>query len=68
VNWRHKTMRSCKIDVGAGRGVIELDETGLVVRANDYARDALARWADAIDFVVVPPEEKPKRRRSSSKK
>lgn len=68
--WRHKTMRSCRLDVGSGRGVIELDDTGLVISANEYARNALEKWADAIDFEKVATEEPPatKRRRRSSKK
>lgn len=70
MQWRHKSMRSCTLDVGSGRGVVVLDDDGLVIEANEYARDALAKWADVIDFEVVPEESAPsktRRKRSSTK-
>jgi len=71
MQWRHKSLRSCRLDVGAGRGVVVLDDTGLVVEANQYAQDAIAKWAHVIDFECVTEEvetlAKNRRKRSTPK-
>lgn len=62
-------MRSCKLDVGAGRGVVELDDQGRVISANEYAESAIEKWAEVIGFERVidpPPEEAAPRRKSRS--
>ena len=51
--WQHNTLKSCKLALGSGRSVIEIDENGYAVKLDEYAEHALKQWGEVIGFQWV---------------
>jgi len=60
MKWQHNTLKSCKLSLGSGRSVIEIDEHGYAVKVDEYAEHALKQWGEVIGFQLVATiQEKP---------